>query len=151
MAQTYDFIVIGAGSAGCVLANRLSENPQHRVLLLEQGGRDSNFWSKIPVGYYKAVYHPAMSRTFATEPSEGTAGRSVAWPRGRVLGGSSSINGLIFIRGQHQDFDDWQDMGAQGWSFRDCLPHFRRIEGNAGGGKPTARCAGPVEGRHASK
>ena len=145
MAQTYDFIVIGAGSAGCVLANRLSENPQHRVLLLEQGGRDSNFWSKIPVGYYKAVYHPAMSRTFATEPSEGTAGRSVAWPRGRVLGGSSSINGLIFIRGQHQDFDDWQDMGAQGWSFRDCLPHFRRIEGNAGGESQLRGALGPLK------
>ena len=86
-----------------------------------------------------------MSRTFATEPSEGTAGRSVPWPRGVMLGGSSSINGLIFIRGQHQDFEDWEAMGAKGWSFRDCLPHFRRLEGNAGGENQLRGALGPLK------
>ena len=133
MAETFDYIICGAGSAGCVLANRLSADPANKVLLLEQGGHDRRFWSRIPVGYYKAVYDPKMSRTFATEPSDGTAGRSVPWPRGRMIGGSSSINGLIFIRGQHQDFDDWEALGADGWGWRDVLPHFRKLECYQGG------------------
>ncbi|MEL7466918.1 MAG: GMC family oxidoreductase N-terminal domain-containing protein [Pseudomonadota bacterium] len=133
MAETFDYIICGAGSAGCVLANRLSADPANKVLLLEQGGHDRRFWSRIPVGYYKAVYDPKMSRTFATEPSDGTAGRSVPWPRGRMIGGSSSINGLIFIRGQHQDFDDWEALGVAGWGWRDVLPHFRKLECYQGG------------------
>jgi choline dehydrogenase len=103
------------------------------VLLLEAGGSDRNFWLKLPVGYYRTIYNERFSRLFKTEPSEGTGGRSIVWPRGRVLGGSSSINGLIFIRGQHEDFDDWERLGATGWSYRDLLPYFRRYERFEGG------------------
>ncbi|BBB97960.1 MULTISPECIES: GMC family oxidoreductase [Bradyrhizobium] len=129
----YDYIIVGAGSAGCVVANRLSADPACRVLLLEAGGSDRNFWLKLPVGYYRTIYNERFSRLFRTEPSEGSGGRAIVWPRGRVLGGSSSINGLIFIRGQHEDFDDWERLGADGWSYRDVLPYFRRYERYRGG------------------
>lgn len=132
-AQGYDYIIVGAGSAGCVVANRLSADPSCRVLLLEAGGSDRNFWLKLPVGYYRTIYNERFSRLFKTEPGEGTGGRSIVWPRGRVLGGSSSINGLIFIRGQHEDFDDWERLGARGWSYRELLPYFRRYESYQGG------------------
>lgn len=129
----YDYIIVGAGSAGCVLANRLSADPNCRVLLLEAGGRDNHFWLKLPVGYFRSIYDKRFSWQFDLEPEANTAMRPIVWPRGRVLGGSSSINGLLYIRGQRADYDDWQAKGADGWAFNDVLPWFKRSERYAGG------------------
>ncbi len=124
----YDYIIVGSGTAGSTLANRLTADGQTRVLLLEMGGHDRRFWLKLPVGYFKSIYNGRVSHLYRSEPDEGIAGRRMDCPRGRVVGGSSSINGLIFIRGQHQDFDDWEAMGATGWGYRDVLQSFRSIE-----------------------
>ncbi len=126
--KEYDYIIIGAGTAGSTLAARLSEDRDLRVLVLEAGGSDSRFWLRLPVGYFKSIYNPKVSHLYRGAPDTGIAGRAMDIPRGRVVGGSSSINGLIFIRGQSQDFDDWEALGATGWGYHDVLPHFRRIE-----------------------
>lgn len=124
----FDFIIVGAGSAGCVLANRLSEGGRYSVAILEAGPRDINPWIHIPVGYFRTMGSPGTDWRYRTQPDPGIAGRSISWPRGRVLGGSSSINGLLYVRGQPQDFDGWAQLGCLGWSWEDVLPYFRRSE-----------------------
>ncbi len=131
---TYDYIVVGAGSAGAVVASRLTESGRHRVLLLEAGTAGSNFfWSKVPVGVAKMIDDPAVNWCYESEPDEGSGGRRIAVPRGRMLGGSSSINGMVYIRGQAQDYDHWAQLGNRGWSWQDVLPVFKRMERFEGG------------------
>ena len=129
----FDFIIVGAGSAGCVLANRLSADGRHSVLLLEAGPKDNNIWIHVPLGYGKLFKEKSVNWMYQTEPEPGLGGRQVFQPRGKVLGGSSSINGLLYVRGQHEDFDEWAAQGAKGWRYIDVLPDFKRIERYAGG------------------
>jgi choline dehydrogenase len=124
--MTFDYVVVGAGTAGCVLANRLSADGRHSVLLLEAGPPDRNPWIHIPIGYGKTMFHPVLNWGFHTEPDPNMNGRRVYWPRGRTLGGSSAVNGLIQIRGQPEDFDAWATQGARGWGWRDVEPYFRK-------------------------
>src|SRR3954464_673330 len=124
----FDYVVVGAGSAGCVLANRLSENGRHSVLLLEAGPIDKNIWIHVPLGYGKLFKEKTLNWMYQTEPEPGLDGRTVFQPRGKVLGGSSSINGLLYVRGQHEDYDRWRQRGNDGWGYDDVLPYFKKAE-----------------------
>jgi choline dehydrogenase len=125
---SFDYIIVGAGSAGCVMANRLTASGKHRVLLIEAGGQDRNIWIHVPLGYGKLFANPKVNWLYTTEPEPELNNRRVIQPRGKVMGGSSSINGLLYIRGQHEDYDHWRQLGNAGWSFKDVLPYFRRAE-----------------------
>jgi choline dehydrogenase len=129
-AAEFDFVVVGAGSSGCVLANRLSADGSASVVLIEAGPRDSSFWIHLPIGYGKTMWDPVVNWRFNTEPESNMDGRQIYWPRGRVLGGSSSINGLVVIRGQHEDYDRWARDGASGWSWNEVQPYFIKNESN---------------------
>ncbi len=139
-----DYVIVGAGSAGCVLANRLSANPAVKVVLLEAGGRDLNPWIHIPVGYFKTMHNPAVDWCYRTEPDPGLNGRQLDWPRGKVLGGSSSLNGLLYVRGQPQDYDRWAQMGNPGWAWDDVLPLFKRSENQERGADDFHGTEGPL-------
>ena len=143
-SKTYDYIVVGAGSAGCVLAARLSEDPRNQVLLLEAGPPDRSPWIHLPIGYGKTMWSPVYNWKFETDPDPNMNGRRIYWPRGKTLGGSSSINGLIYIRGQAEDYDHWAELGNEGWSFEDVLPYFIKSEGNERGDSQFHGGKGPL-------
>jgi len=145
MSIEADYIVVGAGSAGCVLANRLSADERNQVLLLEAGGRDSNPWIHIPVGYFKTLHNPKLDWCYRTEPDEKVAGREIQWPRGKVLGGSSSLNGLLYVRGQREDYDRWAELGNEGWSFDEVLPYFKKSEDQERGASAYHGVGGPLK------
>ncbi|MGJ4995389.1 GMC family oxidoreductase [Bradyrhizobium sp. HKCCYLS3077] len=140
----FDYVVVGAGSAGCVLANRLSSDGRHKVLLLEAGPKDTNIWIHVPLGYGKLFKEKTVNWMYQTEPEPGLDGRSVFQPRGKVLGGSSSINGLLYVRGQHEDYDRWRQRGNVGWGHDDVLPYFKRAENQCRGADDYHGVGGPL-------
>ncbi|MCY4446587.1 MAG: choline dehydrogenase [Rhodobacteraceae bacterium] len=150
MVEEFDYIIVGAGSAGCVVANRLSANPKNRVAIVEAGGRDANPWIHIPIGYFRTMHNPSVDWCYKTAADSGLNGRSIAWPRGKVLGGSSSINGLLYVRGQPEDFERWRQMGNSGWGWDDVLPYFRKAETFEGGSDEFRGNDGPLKVSKAS-
>ncbi len=140
----YDYVIVGAGSAGCVLANRLTQSGRHRVLLLEAGGSDRSLWIRVPIGYGRTFTDPRFNWMYEAEPDPALANRAAYWPRGKVLGGSSSINAMVYVRGQPADFDDWHAMGNPGWAWRDVLPYFRKLEDHVSGASQFHGSGGPV-------
>ncbi len=149
--QSFDYIIVGAGSAGCVLANRLSESGKYSVLILEAGGSDKRFWVQVPIGYGKTYYQKAVNWMYLTEADTGTANRQSYWPRGKVLGGSSSINAMVYIRGHKKDYDDWAALGNPGWSYQDVLPYFKKSEVNQLGDDGYRGTDGPMHVSDVSK
>src|SRR3954468_6198266 len=143
-ASEFDYVIVGAGSAGCVLANRLSADGKHSVLLLEAGPKDTNLWIHVPLGYGKLFKEKSVNWMYQTEPEPGLNGRQVFQPRGKVLGGSSSINGLLYVRGQHEDFDRWRQLGNTGWGFDDVLPFFKKAEDQQRGADDWHGAGGPL-------
>lgn len=144
MGKDFDYIVIGAGSAGCVLASRLSESGKYKVCLIEAGPVDKNIWIHIPIGYGKTMFNPELNWGFHTEAEPTMGNREIYWPRGKTLGGCSSINGLIYIRGQKQDYDHWSELGNSGWDWESCLPYFKKLENNDLGLSHTRGVGGPM-------
>jgi choline dehydrogenase len=142
--MTYDYIIAGAGAAGCVLANRLSASGQHTVLLLEAGGKDSSLWFKIPVGFAKMYYNPNFNWMYYSQPQKQLGNREIYAPRGKVQGGSGSINAMIYVRGQAHDFNDWAANGNDGWGFKDVLPYFRKLENHPLGDSEYHGGSGPI-------
>jgi len=153
MSETFDYIVAGAGSAGCVIAARLSENPKHRVLLLEAGPKDTSPWIHMPMGYAKLFANPKLNWMFESEPEPELQNRTMYQPRGKVLGGTSSINGMVYMRGNPADYDEWRQRGCTGWDWDSILPYFKKAEDQERGpneahgvggrcGCRSTRCAG---------
>ena len=142
--DSFDYIIAGAGSAGCVLANRLSQNPNNKILLIEAGGKDTYPWIHIPVGYYKTMHNPKTDWCYKTEPDTTMANRSIPYPRGKTLGGSSSINGLLYIRGQEEDYNIWRQLGNKGWGWNDVLPYFLKAENQERGESKFHNIGGPL-------
>jgi choline dehydrogenase len=139
-----DFIIVGAGSAGSVLADRLSANGRFRVLVIEAGGTDRRFYIQLPLGYGKLFYDPAVNWLYATEPDPGLNGQRDHWPRGKVLGGSSSINAMVYIRGHRDDYEDWKALGNTGWGWDDVLPAYKAMEDTEAGGNAWRGAGGPL-------
>ncbi len=142
--REFDYVIVGAGSSGCVLANRLSADGRNKVLLIEAGPKDNYLWIHIPIGYGKTMFHKAYNWGFYTDEEPNMGGRKIYWPRGRGLGGSSSINGLIFIRGQREDYDTWAQLGNKGWDWQSVLPYFKRSEHNSRGASGAHGAEGPL-------
>ncbi|MGB7431741.1 MAG: choline dehydrogenase [Ahrensia sp.] len=140
----FDYVIVGAGSAGCAIANRLSADPSVTVALLEAGGKDRSPWIHIPVGYFKTIKDPSLNWMYRTEADAGLNGRALNWPRGKTLGGSSSINGLLYVRGQPEDYDHWRQLGNVGWAWSDVMPLFKRAENWEGGESGLRGVGGPL-------
>src|SRR5690606_8608021 len=142
--ENFDFVIVGAGSAGCVLANRLTASGRHRVLLLEGGGEDANPWIHIPLGLGKLLTHEKYAWPFRTEPQAGMMGQQVYWPRGRGLGGSSALNGMAYVWGDPAEYDGWSAAGVQGWRYADVQPYFAKLETYPYGNNPLRGKSGPL-------